>query len=110
MIKVNGVRIACRGGNWGMDDSRKRVSRERLEPYFKLHHDANLNIIRNWVGQSTEETFYQLADECTEQRTSVMDDTTGMAKQYLADSQPRLRYPGLLLWGEEGVRTRARAT
>jgi hypothetical protein len=63
VIKVNGVRIACRGGNWGMDDSRKRVSRARLEPYFKLHHDANLNIIRNWVGQNTEEVFYDLADE-----------------------------------------------
>ncbi|MGA7291477.1 MAG: LamG-like jellyroll fold domain-containing protein [Terriglobales bacterium] len=63
VIKVNGVRIACRGGNWGMDDSRKRVSRERLEPYFRLHRDANLNIIRNWVGQNTEKVFYDLADE-----------------------------------------------
>ncbi len=27
ILKVNGVRIAARGGNWGMDDSRKRVSR-----------------------------------------------------------------------------------
>jgi hypothetical protein len=63
VIKVNGVRIACRGGNWGMDDSRKRVSRERLEPYFRLHREANLNIIRNWVGQDTEEVFYDLADE-----------------------------------------------
>src|SRR5215469_9202269 len=54
-IRVNGVRIAARGGSWGMDDSRKRVSRERLEPYFRLHRDANVNIIRNWVGQSTEE-------------------------------------------------------
>jgi hypothetical protein len=63
VIKVNGVRIAARGGNWGMDDSRKRVSREKLEPYFRLHRDANLNIIRNWVGQNTEETFYELADE-----------------------------------------------
>ncbi len=63
VLRVNGVRIAARGGNWGMDDARKRVSRERLEPYFRLHRDAGLNIIRNWVGQSTEETFYQLADE-----------------------------------------------
>ncbi len=63
VIKVNGVRIACRGGNWGMDDSRKRVSREHLEPFFRLHRDANLNIIRNWVGQNTEQTFYDLADE-----------------------------------------------
>jgi beta-galactosidase/beta-glucuronidase len=62
-IRVNGVRIAARGGSWGMDDSRKRVSREKLEPYFRLHRDANVNIIRNWVGQSTEETFFDLADE-----------------------------------------------
>jgi len=63
VIKVNGVRIACRGGNWGMDDSRKRVSRQHLEPFFRLYRDANVNIIRNWVGQNTEEVFYDLADE-----------------------------------------------
>lgn len=63
VIRVNGVRIAVRGGNWGMDDFLKRVSRARLEPYFRLHRDAHLNTIRNWVGQSTEESFFSLADE-----------------------------------------------
>jgi len=63
VIKVNGVRIAARGGNWGMDDSRKRVSVEHLEPYFRLHRDANVNMIRNWMGQNTEESFYALADK-----------------------------------------------
>jgi hypothetical protein len=61
-IKVNGVRIAMRGGSWGMDDSRKRVSRERLEPFFRYDRDANLNTIRNWQGQNTEEVFFELAD------------------------------------------------
>ncbi|MET0372916.1 MAG: LamG-like jellyroll fold domain-containing protein, partial [Rhizorhabdus sp.] len=63
VLRVNGVRIAARGGNWGMDEMMKRVERQRLEPYFRLHKDAGLNIIRNWMGQSTEENFYQLADE-----------------------------------------------
>ncbi len=63
VIKVNGVRIAARGGNWGMDDMLKRVSVERLEPYFRLHRDAHVNIIRNWMGQNTEESFYALADK-----------------------------------------------
>jgi Exo-beta-D-glucosaminidase Ig-fold domain/Concanavalin A-like lectin/glucanases superfamily/Glycosyl hydrolases family 2/Glycosyl hydrolases family 2, sugar binding domain/Glycosyl hydrolases family 2, TIM barrel domain len=63
VIKVNGVRIAARGGNWGMDDSRKRVSVEQLEPYFRLHRDAHVNMIRNWMGQNTEENFYALADK-----------------------------------------------
>jgi hypothetical protein len=62
-IRVNGVAIAARGGSWGMDDSRKRVSRARLEPFFRLHRQAHLNIIRNWLGQNTEEVFYDLADE-----------------------------------------------
>jgi hypothetical protein len=63
VIRVNGVRIACKGGNWGMDDYRKRVSREHLEPFFRLHRDAHLNMIRNWMGQDTEEVFFDLADE-----------------------------------------------
>jgi hypothetical protein len=63
ILKVNGVRIAVRGGSWGMDDSRKRISRAHLEPFFRYDRDANLNIIRNWQGQNTEETFYELADK-----------------------------------------------
>jgi hypothetical protein len=46
-----------------MDDMRKRVSRERLEPYFRLNQEAHLNVVRNWMGQDTEDTFYDLADE-----------------------------------------------
>jgi hypothetical protein len=63
ILKVNGVRIAVRGGSWGMDDSRKRISRAHLKPFFRYDRDANLNIIRNWQGQNTEETFYELADK-----------------------------------------------
>jgi len=63
LLKVNGEKIFCRGGNWGMDDAMKRVSRKQLEPYFRLHKEANLNMIRNWTGESAEEVFYELADE-----------------------------------------------
>ena len=63
VIKVNGQRVFCKGGNWGMDDAMKQVDREHLEPYFRLHKDANFTMIRNWTGESTEEVFYELADE-----------------------------------------------
>lgn len=63
VIKVNGRRIYCKGGNWGMDDAMKNVSRRHLEPYFKLHRDAHFNIIRNWTGENTEQVFYDLCDE-----------------------------------------------
>ena len=45
VVKVNGQRILCRGGNWGMDDAMKRIPREKLEPYVRLHRDANLTMI-----------------------------------------------------------------
>lgn len=63
VIYVNGVKIFCKGGNWGMDDGMKRVSRERLEPYMRLHKEMNFTMIRNWTGESTEEDFYALCDE-----------------------------------------------
>ena len=63
ILKVNGVRIPVRGGAWGTDDFMKRIGRDRLEPYFRLHREANVNLIRNWMGQNTEPVFYDLADE-----------------------------------------------
>jgi hypothetical protein len=62
-LSVNGVRVFCRGGNWGMDEALKRIPRERLEAQIRMHRHANLNMIRNWVGQSTNEDFYSLCDQ-----------------------------------------------
>lgn len=62
-LSVNGVRVMARGGNWGLDEAMKRVPRERLEAQFRMHAMANLNIIRNWVGQSTNPEFYEMADK-----------------------------------------------
>ena len=62
-LVVNGVKVMARGGNWGLDEAMKRVTRERLDAQFHMHALANLNIIRNWVGQSTNPDFYDMADK-----------------------------------------------
>jgi hypothetical protein len=62
-ISVNGVRVFVRGGNWGLDEAMKRNPRERLEAQIRMHQIANMNLIRNWVGQSTSEDFYELCDK-----------------------------------------------
>ena len=62
-ISVNGARVFIRGGNWGLDEGMKRLPRERLEAEIRMHKIANLNLIRNWVGQSTAEDFYELCDK-----------------------------------------------
>lgn len=116
VIKVNGVRIAARGGNWGTDDWRKRVAKDRLEPYFRLHRDAHVNVIRNWVGQNTEEEFFELADEYG---LMVLNDFWASTQDYqlepqdvplfmanAADTVRRYRHhPSIVLWfgRNEGV-------
>ena len=62
-LSVNGVRVVCKGGDWGMDEAMKRIPRERLEAQVRMHQQANYTMIRNWVGQSTSEDFYELCDQ-----------------------------------------------
>ncbi|WP_446745799.1 glycosyl hydrolase 2 galactose-binding domain-containing protein [Silvibacterium acidisoli] len=62
-ISVNGVKIFIRGGNWGLDEAMKRIPRERLEAQVRMHQLANMDLIRNWVGQSTSEDFYEMCDK-----------------------------------------------
>jgi hypothetical protein len=62
-ISVNGVPIFIRGGDWGLDEAMKRIPRERLDAQIHMHQLAHLNLIRNWVGQSTGEDFYELCDK-----------------------------------------------
>ena len=55
--------VFIRGGDWGLDEAMKRIPRERLDAQIRMHQLANLNLIRNWVGQSTSEDFYELCDK-----------------------------------------------
>jgi beta-mannosidase len=61
-LVVNGVPVFAKGGSWGLDEALKRNPRGRLDAEMRLHRDANYTIVRNWVGQSTSEDFYDLAD------------------------------------------------
>ena len=62
-ISVNGVPVFIRGGDWGLDEALKRIPPERLEAEIRMHQLAHMNMIRNWVGQSTGEDFYELCDK-----------------------------------------------
>ncbi|MGI4729949.1 MAG: glycosyl hydrolase 2 galactose-binding domain-containing protein [Janthinobacterium lividum] len=62
-ISVNGVPVLCKGGNWGMDEAMKRIPRKRLDAQIRMHKIANYTMIRNWVGQSTNDDFYDLCDK-----------------------------------------------
>jgi hypothetical protein len=62
-IKVNGVPIFCRGGNWGWDELLRRMLPDRMDDVMSMHRDMNFTMIRNWGGCSTREEFYSGCDE-----------------------------------------------
>ena len=68
---VNGVRILIRGGNWGMDEGMLRCDAAAYDLRVRLHRDANLNMIRNWVGMVGSDKFY---DACDRYGVLVWDD------------------------------------
>lgn len=62
-LVINNVKVMVRGGNWGLDEAMKRIPSDRLEAQVRMHALANLNLIRNWVGQSTSPDLYKYADK-----------------------------------------------
>ena len=62
-IYCNGTRIVCRGGNWGMDDSNLAATPEDYDIKIRLHAEANLTMIRNWVGMTNHRAFYEACDK-----------------------------------------------
>ncbi|WP_406633454.1 glycosyl hydrolase 2 galactose-binding domain-containing protein [Amycolatopsis sp. WGS_07] len=112
-ITVNNQPILVMGGNWGLDEALKRIPRERLRAQVRLHRDANLNLIRNWNGQSSTEEFFAACDEygilvwqdffCSTEGPAAENVDRDLAN--IRDCIVRFRnHPSILLWcgGNEG--------
>ncbi len=61
-IWINGRRLVGRGGNWGFSESNLRYRAEDYERAMQLHRHENFNLVRNWVGMTGDEEFYEAAD------------------------------------------------
>jgi hypothetical protein len=61
-IWINGRRFIPRGGNWGFPESMLRYRTREYETALRYHRDEHFNMIRNWVGQTGDEAFYEAAD------------------------------------------------
>jgi hypothetical protein len=59
---VNGRRFIARGGNWGFPESMLRYRSREYETALRYHRDEHFNMIRNWVGQTGDDAFYDAAD------------------------------------------------
>jgi len=70
-LYCNGIRIICRGGNWGMDDGMLAATPDDYDIKVRLHAEANFTMIRNWVGMTNNKAFY---DACDKYGLLVWDD------------------------------------
>jgi hypothetical protein len=61
-IWINGRRFIARGGNWGFPESMLRYRARDYEAALRYHRDLHFNMIRDWVGQTDDDTFYEACD------------------------------------------------
>ena len=61
-IWINGRRFIGRGGNWGFPESMLLYRGREYDIAVKYHADMNFTMIRNWVGQTADEEFYEACD------------------------------------------------
>jgi beta-galactosidase/beta-glucuronidase len=62
-IRVNGERVFVKGGNWGMSEYMLRCRGAEYDLKVALHRDMNMNMIRNWLGSTTDPEFYDACDK-----------------------------------------------
>ena len=61
-IYVNGRRFIPKGGNWGFDEHNLLYRSREYDIAVGYHKDMNYTMIRNWVGQIGDESFYEACD------------------------------------------------
>ncbi|MFR9602999.1 MAG: discoidin domain-containing protein [Rikenellaceae bacterium] len=108
-IYCNGYRIQLKGGNWGLPEAMMRLDREDYDLRVMLHKEANFNMIRNWLGMTNREEFY---DACDKYGILIFDDfwlanpANGPAASdldlFMANAQDKIKWvrkhPSLVLY------------
>ena len=61
-IYINGRRFIPLGGNWGFSENNLCYRGREYDIAVRNHRDMNFNMIRNWVGQTGDEEFYEACD------------------------------------------------
>jgi len=61
-IWVNGRRFIGFGGNWGFSESMLRYRAREYDIAVRYHKEMNFTMIRNWVGQTADDEFYEACD------------------------------------------------
>lgn len=61
-LYVNHRRIVPMGGNWGFSETNLGYRRREYDAAVRYHRDMRMTMIRNWVGQTGDDEFYEACD------------------------------------------------
>ena len=61
-LYINNRRFIGRGGNWGFPESNLNYRGREYDIAVGYHADMNFTMIRNWVGQTGDNEFYEACD------------------------------------------------
>jgi hypothetical protein len=59
---INGRRFIGKGGNWGFPESNLAYRGREYDAAVAYHADMNFTMIRNWVGQTADDEFFEACD------------------------------------------------
>ncbi len=62
-IYINGRRFIGRGGNWGFPEVLLRYRAREYDAAVRYHKEMNFTMIRNWVGQTGDDEFFDACDK-----------------------------------------------
>jgi len=60
---INGAPLFLKGGNWGMAEYLLRCKASDYDTRIRFHKEMNFNVIRNWMGMTPDEAFYEACDK-----------------------------------------------
>ena len=70
-LHINNTPVFVKGGNWGMSEYLLRCRGDEYDTKVRLHKEMNFNMIRNWLGSTTDNEFYEA---CNKYGIMVWDD------------------------------------
>ena len=59
---INGRRLIAKGGSWGFGESMLRFRAREYDVAVRYHREMNFNMIRNWIGSTGDEAFFEACD------------------------------------------------
>ena len=62
-LHINKTPVFVKGGNWGMSEYMLRCRGEEYDTKVRFHKEMNFNMIRNWLGSTTDNEFYEACDK-----------------------------------------------